>query len=215
MTALNLPQYSPSISDDISTQTQKQLNLLPDVRSKSQSLAKALHFPFSIQTKTEWEQFFQVINTLLNLPDIPLELIRYLSDKENYNVYEEWSKAYRQYLSVLNSILKDYNRNVLSTNIAATEIEWKQAQQSWFLPKWLQTRKIKKQLAVFRNAPFNNDTELEQLFSYNNQLQEVKSLLQQSRFGVVQQSLKNLFKDEQTDLSDIDNKSSLIQQLSI
>jgi hypothetical protein len=27
-------------------------------------------------------------------------------------------------------------------------------------------------------------------------------------------SLKNLFKDEQTDLSDIDNKASLIQQLS-
>ena len=214
LTALNLPQYSPSVSDDISTQTQKLLNLLPDAQSKSQSLANSIHFPFPIQFKTEWEQFVQVIHALQNLPDIPLELIRYLSDKENYNVYEEWSKAYRQYLSVLNSILKDYNRKVLSTNIATTEIEWKQAQQSWFLPKWLQTRKIKKQLVVFRNAPFNNDTELEQLFSYNNQLQEVKSLLQQSRFGVVQQSLKNLFKEEQTDFSDIDNKASLIQQLS-
>ncbi len=48
----------------------------------------------------------------------------------------------------------------------------------------------------------------------NNQLQEVQSLLQQSRFAVVQQSLKNLFKDEQTDLSDIDNKAVLIQNLS-
>ncbi len=214
LTALNLPQYSPLISDDILTQTQKLLNLLPDVQSKSQSLAKVLHFPFPLQSKTEWELFFQVINTLQNLPDIPLELIHYLSDKENYNVYEEWCKAYRQYLSVLNGILNDYNRNIFSTNIAATEIEWKQAQQSWFLPKWLKTRKIKKQLAAFRNAPFNNNSEIEQLFSHNNQLQEVKSLLQQSRFGIVQQSLKNLFKDEQTDLSDIDNKASLIQQLS-
>ncbi len=136
---------------------------MPDVQSKSQSLAKALHFPFSIQTKTEWEQFVQVINALQNLPDIPLELIRYLSDKENHNVYKEWSKAYRQYLTVLSSILKDYNRNVLSTDISATEIEWKQAQQSWFFPKWLQKRKIKKQLALFRNAPFNDESELEQL----------------------------------------------------
>jgi hypothetical protein len=214
LTAFNLQQYSPSVSDDISDQTQKLLNLLPEVQRKSQSLAKSIHFPFSIQSKTEWEQFIQIISALQNLPDIPLELMRYLSDKENHNVYEEWSKAYHRYLSVLSSILKDCNRNVFSTNISATEIEWKKAQQSWFLPKWLQTRKIKKQLVVFRNAPFNNDTELEQLFSYNNQLQEVKSLLQQSRFGVVQQSLKNLFKEEQTDLSDIDHKASLIQQLS-
>jgi Protein of unknown function (DUF4011)/REase_MTES_1575/AAA domain/Protein of unknown function (DUF3320) len=214
LTALNLPQYSPSLSEEISTQTQKLLTLVPDVQNKSQSLAKAIHFPFSIQAKTEWEQFVQVINALQNLPDIPLEFIRYLSDKENYNVYEEWSKAYRQYLTVLNSILKNYNRKLLSTNISATEIEWKQAQQSWFFPKWLQKRKIKKQLAVFKNAPLNNESELEQLFFYNNQLQEVQSILQQSRFGVVHQSLKNLFKDEQTDLSDIDNKAALVQYLS-
>ena len=214
LTALNLQQYSPSVNDEILIQTQKLLILLPDVQSKSQSLAKAIHFPFPIQAKTEWEQFNEIINTLENLPNIPLELVRYLSDKENHSLYEEWSKAYGQYLTVLNSILKNYNRNVLSTNISATEIEWKQAQQSWFFPKWLKKRKIKKQLAVFRKAPFNEESELEQLFSYNNQLQEVQSLLQQSRFSPVQQSLKNLFKEEQTDLSDIDNKALLIQHLS-
>lgn len=214
LTAFNLPQYSTSVSDDISTQTQKLLNLLPDVQNKSQSLTKSIHFPFSIQSKTEWEHFVQAINTIQDLPDIPLELLKYLSDQENFNLYQEWSKAYRQYLSVLNSILKDYNRNVLSANISATEIKWKQAQQNWFLPKWLQKRKIKKQLEVFRNAPFNNESEIEQLFTSNNQMQEVQSLLKQSRLGVVQQSLKNLFKDEQTDLDDIDNKATLVKLLS-
>jgi superfamily I DNA and/or RNA helicase len=214
LTALNLPQYSPSVSDDISKQTQILLELLPDVQFKSHLISKALGFPFSTQSKTEWEQFAQAIYALQNLPEIPLELICYLCDKENYNVYEAWSKAYRNYLTVLNSILKNHNRNILSANILATEIIWKQAQQSWFFPKWLRKRKIKKQLAVFRNTPFNDESEIEQLFSDNNQLQEVQSLLQQSRFGNVQQSLKNLFKDEQTDLHDIDNKAALVQDLS-
>lgn len=214
LTAFNLPQYSLSVSDDISTQTQTLLNLLPEVLSNSQLLAKSIYFPFSIQSKTEWEQFVKVINALQNLPNIPLELLLYLSNKENYNVYEEWSKAYHQYLTVLNSILKNYNRNILSTNISATELKWKQAQQNWFLPKWLQKRKIKRQLAAFRNTPFNDESELGQLFSNNNQLQEVQILLQQSHFGVVQTVLKNLFKDEQTDLSDIDNKVALVELLS-
>jgi len=214
LTAFNLPQYSPSISDEISAQTKKLFNLLPDLQGKSQSLVIGIHFPFSIQSKAEWEQFVQVVNAFQNLPDIPLELLRYLSDKENYSFYEEWSKAFNQYLTVLNNILKGYNRNVLNSDVSATEIQWKQAQQSWFLPKWLQTRKIKKQLAVFRNAPFTDDIELEQLFSNYNQFQEVQRLLQQSRFSVVQQALKNLFKDEQTDLADINNKAELVQQIS-
>ncbi|WP_016990976.1 DUF3320 domain-containing protein [Flavobacterium sp. ACAM 123] len=214
LTAFNLPQYSPSISDEISAQTKKLCNLLPDLEGKSQSLAKAIHFPFSIQSKPEWEQFVQVVSAFQNLPDLPLELLRYLSDKENYSVYEEWSKAFNQYLTVLNNILKSYNRNVLNSDVSSTEIEWKKAQQSWFLPKWLQTRKIKKQLAVFRNAPITDNSELEQLFSNYNQFQEVQRLLQKSRFSVVQQALKNLFKDEQTDLADINNKAELVQQIS-
>lgn len=214
LTALNLPQYSPSVNDEISAQTRKLLNNLPDVQSKSQSLAKAIHFPFSIESKSEWEQFVQVVNAFQKLPDIPLELIRYLSDKENYSVYQEWTKAFNEYQTVLSNILKSYNRNILKTDVSATEIEWKKAQQSWFLPKWLQSRKIKKQLSVFRSSPFSDNSELDQLFSNYNQLQEVQQLLQQSRFGVVHQALKNLFKDEQTDLADIDNKAELVQQVS-
>lgn len=213
LTAMNLPQYSPSVNDEISAHTQKLLNLLPDIESKSQLLLKAILFPFSIQAKSEWEEFVQVVMVFQKLPDIPLELVRYLSDKENYSLYEEWSKAFNQFQTVLSSILKDYNRNILTTDVSATEAQWKQAQQSWFLPKWLHLRKIKKQLSIFRNAPFNNDNEVEQLFSYNNQLQELQHLLHQSRFDDVRQALKNLFKDEQTDLSDIDNKAALVQQL--
>lgn len=214
LTALNLSQYSPSVNDEISAQTQKLMNLLPDVESKSQSLAKAIYFPFSIQVKSEWEQFVQVGIAFQKLPDIPFELVRYLSDKENYSVYEEWNKSFNQYQTVLSSILKDYNRNILTTNVSAVEAQWKQAQQSWFLPKWLQSRKIKKQISLFRNTPINNDSEVEQLFSHNNQLQEVQRLLQQSRFASVQQALKNLFKDEQTDLADIGNKAAMVQQIS-
>lgn len=214
LTALNLAQYSPSVNDEISAQTQKLLSLLPDVESKSQSLATRIFFPFSIQSKSEWEEFVQVVIAFQKLPDIPLELVRYLSDKENYSVYEEWSQAFNQYQTISSSILKDYNRNILTTDVSATETQWKQAQQSWFLPKWLQSRKIKKQLSAFRNAPFNNNNEVEQLFSYNNQLQEVQRLLQQSRFGDVQQALKKIFKDEQTDLADINNKAAIVQQLS-
>jgi hypothetical protein len=213
LAALNLSQYSPTMNDEISSQTQKLLSILPNVANKSEKLANTLHFPFSMQAKAEWENFVQVIIIIQNLPDITLNLIRYLSDKENYAAYEEWSKSYNQYQTVLGSILKSYNRTVLNADISTTENQWKQAQQSWFLSKWLQLRKIRKQLSVFRNTQFNNDSEIEQLFTNYNQLQEVQRLLQQSRFIAVQTALKNLFKEEQTDLADIEKKAISIQRL--
>lgn len=214
LTVLNLSQYSPSVHDEISVNTINLLNLLPKVERNSQSLAKAIFFPFTIQNKLEWDQFVHVLIALHKLPDTPLELIRYLSDKENYSVYQEWSKAFNEYQIVLRSILMEYNRNVLTTEIAATEMQWKQAQQSWFFPKWFQSRKIKNKLSVYKNTPFNNNSEVEQLFIYFNQLQEIQRLLQQNRFTSIQHALNNLFKDEQTDLSDINNKAVLIEEIS-
>ncbi|MBO9592822.1 MAG: DUF3320 domain-containing protein [Niabella sp.] len=253
LTALSLPQYAPSVNDAILQQTQKLLTLLQEVQGKSPALANAIHFPFSIQSKTEWGQFVEVIKAFQQLPDVPLELIRYLSDKENYSVYEEWSKTFRQYtqvittihnlpdtpsefsrylsdsendniyeewsktfsqyLSALNRILQDYNRSILNTDISAAEMQWKQAQRSWFLPKWLQTRKIRKQLSAFRNTPFSNKSEVDQFFVSRNQLQEVQRILQENRFVELQKALKNLFKGEQTDVSDIDKKAAFIQDL--
>lgn len=214
LAALNLAQYSPLVNDEIFAQTQKLLNLLLDVEIKSKSLAKNIYFPFSLQTKAEQDQFVEVVNSLQKLPDIPLELIRYFSDKENYDIYEEWAKLFNQYQTVLSNVLKNYNRNLLNTDISTTEIQWRQAQQNWFLPKWLQSRKIKKQLAVYKNTPFENNNEVEQLFFYNSQLQEVQRLLQQSHLASVPKALKNLFREEQTDLSDIGKKAAMVKQIS-
>jgi hypothetical protein len=214
LAAFNLPNYSPSVSDEISAQTQLLINFLPDVQAQSQLVSKAILFPFSIESKTDWEKFIEVLNRLENLPDVHLELLKFLSKKENYDLYEEWNKAFHQYQAVLKSILENYNRIILSTDVSTTEIEWRQAQQSWFLPKWLRQRKIKKQLVAFKKSPFSNESEIEELFTHKNQLQELQILLQQSRFTAVIESLKNLYKDEHTDLSDIENKALLIQNLS-
>ncbi|MCK9523173.1 MAG: DUF3320 domain-containing protein [Proteobacteria bacterium] len=214
LTALNLPQYSPSVNEEISAQTQKLLHLLEDVQTASDSLANSTYFPFSIKDKIEWETFVQIIAVFQRLPNIPLQLLSYLSNKENYSVYQEWSEAFNQYQTVLNNILNNFHRNILQADVSTIAMEWKKAQQRWFLPKWLQSKKIKKQLSAFKKSSFPDSSELEQLFSNYNQLQEVKQLLQQSRFGLVQEVLNSLFKEEQTDLTDISTKAEMVREIS-
>lgn len=214
LSALQLAQYSLSIQDEISSQTEKLIYLLKETQTKTTVLADGLFFPFSIQTKSEWENFAHLMLSFQELPDVSLDLIHYLADKENYSVYEEWSATFSQYQTALGAILKDYNRNILNSDISTLEMQWKQARQKWFLPKWLQTNKIKKLLSGYRNDPYRDNSEIEQLFTLNNQQKEAERLLAQSRYTTVQQALKNLFKDEQTDLTDLNNKASAINRMS-
>lgn len=215
LAALNLKQYSQSLSENISLETEKLLNLLPEVDKKSQALTKILDFPYSILKRVEWELFIEVISFLNKIPNLSLDLISYLSDENNYATYQEWSTLYKKYQLNRRELLNDYNRSILDTNISATELLWKQAQQNWFLPRWLQSRKIRKQLALYRISPFSSDAEIDQLFKLCNTLKDVQLVLQEQRYTDVQKALDRLFKGEDTDVNDIDSQVYQVNEISI
>ena len=214
LAAIQFTQYSTSLNDALTSQTLNLLKVLFEVQPLSQAVSSAVYFPFEIQTKAEWEQFVQTIQALDNLPNMPLELAHYLSNKENYLVYEEWSGCFQKYQTALQKILREYNRDILNTDIPATERQWKEAQQAWFLPKWMKTRRIKKQLSLYRNTTFSANSEVEQLFAQHNQMQEAQRFLQQNRFSCVQDALKSLYKEEHTDLADIEQKAVAVKCIS-
>lgn len=210
---IKITQYSVSINESIELQTKQLLEILPKVQELSQSLSSSVHFPFSIDSRKEYDQFFQVITTLNDLPNTPIEFCRYLSDKENQNVFVEWCNYFTLYQTSLNNILQNFNRAVLNIDIFSIEIQWKQAQKSWFLPKWLKKRNIRKQLSLYESTSEINDNAIEALFINHNQLKENQLKLQKSRFTDLQSALRSLYKDDQTDVYDIEKKAAGIKQL--
>ncbi len=214
LVAFDLPNFTSSINDEVIMQTKNLLELLLNVKSKSQELKTEISFPFSISSKNEWDNFVQIATVFQKLPDIHLQIISHLSDKENYKTYEEWNDMFGKYLSYLNAILTHFNRSILKVDVSTIEIKWRKAQQSWFLPKWFQSRKIEKELSIYRTSPFNDINEIEKFFIDFNQMQELQLQLQQNRFETLQNKLKNLYKGEQTELNDIQEKAKLINQIS-
>ena len=213
LATIQFDQYSTSLNDALASQTLNLLKLLPEVKQSTQAAFSAVYFPFEIETKAEWEQFVQTIQTLDSLPNMSLELACYLSDKENYALYEEWNSCFQKYQTALQGILSEYNRDVLSLDISTIERQWKEAQQTWFLSKWMKTKDIKKKLSVYRNVTFKAHSEVEHLFANHNQMQEAQRFLQQNRFSFVQAALKNLYKEEHTDLADIEQKAVAVKQI--
>lgn len=211
---LNINSYSQSLVENISNQSQALVTAIENVEQLSLESISALQFPFSIQSKTEYEHFIPLIKKLQNIETIPTALCNYLSSKENISIHDEWIINFQKYLSIKKNILTDFNRNVFNIDIPGIEIQWKHAKQTWFLPKWLKKKKITKQLTAYRNSPITADDEVEQLFTSYNQLQDLQILLQQSRFKEVQLALKNLYKEDETDILQLAQISETIKSLS-
>ncbi len=211
---LNINQYHLGINEAITDQTSALIQLLREVESQAMLLSKDLNFSYSLESKSHWQKFVAFVEELENIPDLALELAYYLADAENFKVYEEWAALYKAYQDIHNTILSNYNRSIFTTDLSTLQLQWKEAQLSWFLPKWLKSRKIKKQLSLYRNTPFANDGEINELFAQHERLQELTQQLRQNRFVETQKALKNLFKDEMTDLNDIQQKAEKLQKLS-
>src|SRR5690606_18353408 len=171
LAALHISQYHPGLNEAITNQTSALLQLLTEVESQATIVAKALNFSHTVDSKLHWQKFVAFIEELENMPDMALDLAYYLADAENFKVYEEWAVIYKVYQDIHNAILSHYNRSIFTTDLSTLQLQWKEAQLSWFLPKWLKSRKIKKQLSLYRNTPFANDSEINELFAQHERLQ--------------------------------------------
>jgi superfamily I DNA and/or RNA helicase len=209
----NFQKYTPSLNQEILIQTQNLLDKLFKVEEKSREISEKLFFPFPINNKKEWEIFTEVIIDIQSFPDISLELFKYLADKENYELYEKWVKEFRKYLTIQKNILENYDKSIIDINVKNLELQWKKSKQSWFLKKFLSLRKIKNELSLYRKTPFKTLSEIDQLFQFKNELEEVQSILHQVKFSNIQKIFKNLYLGDQTDIEDIENKANSIKKI--
>ncbi|HLO43775.1 MAG TPA: DUF3320 domain-containing protein [Leadbetterella sp.] len=211
--SFDIVNFTPAISDEISAQTQTLLGHLPDLFSKSQRLAESIKFPYSINKREEWERFCQIVTVFEKLPNVSLELLEYLADSENYTIFEEWMLVFTNYQTSFRNITKNFNQEILDIDVLDIEKQWKIAQQSWFIPKWIKSRNIKKTLSSYSKTALVGNGEIDTLFLNHSLFRSLQKVLEQNRFTDFQKVLKNLYRDDSTDLSDIEFKAKSIKHI--
>ncbi|MDO5509591.1 MAG: DUF3320 domain-containing protein [Weeksellaceae bacterium] len=213
---LGIKDYSYGISEQIAAKSTLLSQSIAKLSIETEAVVKSVYFPAEVLHKESWSSFQKLVAEISNVKNIPLELLQFLAAKENAELFDEWKTAFGNYQNSLNGILKDYRRNVLDQNISEWEMQWRKAEQSWFLPKWLQKNKLKKNISLYRKQPVKDDNDMLALFNNYQKYTEDLRLVQQERFTVVKSALKNLYKDEQTDIAqirDISSEANSVMQL--
>ena len=212
---LVINEFSLKLSEEIKFHANEMLEATPNFHKQTQEFSDSVHFPVTLKSNTECEVFKDLIITIQDFSDIPFSLINYLSEKNNYITFKDWSKIYKQYIITAKKILLNFKRNILEYDITKLEEEWTQAEKKWFLQNWLIKKNIRKELSKFQIERTINDEEIVQLFTILQNLKMLKQKLKHEKFLELEKILRTTFHDNQIDITTLDSYSNKIQNLSL
>lgn len=109
-------------------------------------------------------------------------LVPYILDATHQKNLKEWKEIQEKQQHLEDGILNLFNKNIFELNYKDLRQKWNQAKFSWFLPKWLQQRKIKKVLQGYASSKIADSAQVERLFSQLDEFHELNERLQNSKY---------------------------------
>ncbi len=127
------------------------------------------------------DEYKGVLNFIQN-NSIKLYLFEFYFNENQYSLLGNWIQLSSKKQSVENQVLTNFNRTIFSIDINSINQAWNQSKHTWFLPKWLKQRKIKKDLQGYSNAKID-DEKIDQLFGHINEFSELSISLKDSKYN--------------------------------
>jgi hypothetical protein len=134
-TKLDAKQYLDGLYEDIS-----------GISALSKDLSGLLKLDGLVNSYEKEEALFGLVSAFELLPDCPSSLMAANDFEQTLVQLGSLIKDGKKRDETRNSLVQHFNKEILAFPAATTLTEWKMASQSWFLPKWLKQRSIRKQL---------------------------------------------------------------------
>lgn len=140
--------YTQQIKNEAKQTLSEYARLLSEYTVVGSKNAEALKIETHIETREQAEAFKSINGLLLSMPDVPSQLfgiehaeqnLLHIIDVANHGIKRDEFRS---------GLLEYFNKNILSTEADKLLIEWKMAEQKWFLPKLLKQNAVAKSLRL-------------------------------------------------------------------
>ncbi|RKE56570.1 superfamily I DNA and/or RNA helicase [Sphingobacterium detergens] len=103
-------------------------------------------------------------------------------DVRQKNLLDHWVELQSQKQTLENALVTDFGNRIFTTDWNLIESTWNQSKHSWFLPKWLKQRKVKKFLNGFATNKITSEQQVDQFFYQKNSFDLVSKNLAEPQF---------------------------------
>ncbi|SUJ16252.1 Uncharacterised protein [Sphingobacterium spiritivorum] len=120
-----------------------------------------MKYDIDITAIDNYQKVFEVLKT----QKVNQDLLDYYYKENLKSSLQNWLQLQLKKSTLETSVLSKYNRNILKLDATNLSLQWNQSKNTWFLPKWLQQRKIKNQLQAYAKNKLSDASVVDQLFS--------------------------------------------------
>ncbi|MEJ5092123.1 DUF4011 domain-containing protein [Sphingobacterium faecium] len=195
-----LTNYSTAIQQQVASSSLQLKQSSEEYESVMSHVISAIDLPIHVFSWSDLNQFNQLVNSLLKLPETGLSLWRVLLNQQQQEKIQKWLLDFENFQTKRRILLSIAHKSVLDANLTALESIWNTAKQTWFFPKWLQKRQVQKGLSAYSSKLLNEDAALDQFFSEFNAYQQITDVVKSREYDFIRQALSNSYMEEETDL---------------
>lgn len=144
---------------------------------------------------------------------IKTSLIDLIFDENENNQFRNWLTHQNKLQQFESEIESRFNTGIYNLDSQSLAILWNQSKHTWFLPKWLKQRNIRKQLTGYIKSKIENDSQIDLIFSQLGERSQLKDQLQNPQYQSVKSKLNYYFTGNSYDLNSIRNDIQVLENL--
>ncbi len=176
----DIKSYSGQTKSDAVIHLQGLLNEFRRLGPLSKELSGILKLEGKVDSFEKEEMLFGLVSAFDLMPDCPASLVGADNFEHALTQIGSLIQHGKKRDELRDKLLSGYNRDILSFPAASTMSEWNIASNTWFLPKWLKQRSIRKRLALLSKTGQIEKNEIPGLLGWVEEYQEEQAVLDSS-----------------------------------
>lgn len=141
---IRIDQYSTQSKNEIEELMSQYLQLIGNLKIDINRVEQSLFLANILDDSSKISSLKELLETIATLGDVPGSLINVAHPKQTYEQIRNWIKIGIVRDQLNNEIDLVFNNSIYTQDSEQHIQDWKIAENSWFLPKWMKQNKIKK-----------------------------------------------------------------------
>lgn len=145
---VKIDQFSPLVKEKISNKLQSIILAIDMQQKLEKPIRKLLNELLPVETEKDARHHYEFINLLLGIKDYPLNLLYSDNLKEDVAVILDLVEHGKKRDHLKKDLLQNFTDSAFDMHAEVERLAWLQAENKWFIAKWLQQNKILKRISI-------------------------------------------------------------------
>ena len=144
--------YSMELRDGMKQALSNYWNILKQLKEAQKAIIAEFQF-YPKEKHEDYIHLFELCQILQNSRKFLKPIIMHSDIQASDSYLTKIIENGQSMVRIEQDLVYDFDQSIFQYDVASASLRWKQAEAKWFLPKWLEEKKLLKELAVYAKSP--------------------------------------------------------------